>query len=847
MRRVLLLLTLAGCLEPKPPPVDSGEETDPDGDGASAPADCDEGDPEVHPGATERCDERDEDCDGRVDEGALFTFFADNDGDGFGDPAHATEACLAPDGAVADATDCDDSLDTVFPGADERCEGIDNDCDDIVDENVRSLWYLDNDADGYGDENQPVESCDPPEGVVATPGDCDDREPASFPGNPEQCEGIDNDCDAQIDEGVTTTYWLDLDADGYGGPDFSIEACALPTGYAPTDDDCDDGDSAVSPGDPERCGGEDEDCDGAVDEASAIDAPTWYTDADQDGYGDPATATVQCAAPTGGVANALDCDDRSDAIAPNAPERCDGLDDDCDAQIDESGAIDAGTWYTDGDGDGYGDPGAPQTACAQPPGTVSDTSDCEDGDPLAFPGSHATETPLDGVDQDCDGLDLCTDLTCDAYPDLLLAGHYDGDYVSSAWIYPYNNGFSDSTRTTLPSYGPWETEVADFNNDGYLDIFLPTYHDGSSYTSSSYVYWGSAAGYSTSNRSALATVGASGTLARDLNGDGYIDLVVASYYNGTSYSTSSLIYWGSATGFSTGNRTSLSTTGARSVEAADFDADGYLDLAFCSYTNGSTFSLNSAVFWGSNAGYSTADRTDLATIGCFRVNVGDVNDDGYDDALFPAYYNGSSYISTTKVYYGGASGLSSAYSVSLPSQGATTAAVADLNADGYNEVVLSGYFASAWTSPIYTYLYTGSSLGISASVYTTVDIRGVLGLRIEDLNGDGYPELLAARHYDSASGYNPDSYVYWGSASGYSASSRSAMPGYGTYNLEVGDVDGDGYPEVVVPNFYSGAWPSTGSSYVYWGSASGYSSADRTALSATGVFGAPRLVGTTGW
>ncbi|MFZ5475315.1 MAG: putative metal-binding motif-containing protein [Myxococcota bacterium] len=125
--------TTEDTAEPEIPP-DTGEPVDRDGDGYHADQDCDDEDPRVNPGATEVCDGVDDDCDGTVDEGVTVTSFADADGDGFGDPSSSVEACEVPAGYVPAASDCDDADAGVYPGAPERCDGRDEDCDGVVDE-----------------------------------------------------------------------------------------------------------------------------------------------------------------------------------------------------------------------------------------------------------------------------------------------------------------------------------------------------------------------------------------------------------------------------------------------------------------------------------------------------------------------------------------------------------------------------------------------------------------------------------------------------------------------------------------------------------------------------------------
>ena len=167
-----------------------------------------------------------------------------------------------------------------------------------------------------------------------------------------------------------------------GGDDQPGGAGRLPDddrdGYT-TDADCDDGDPAVNPGiGIDACNGVDDDCDGDTDEDPEWG---WYPDNDRDGFGDGAAAPVlSCGEPSGTVASHSDCDDGDPGSFPGNDESCDGVDNDCDGTVDEGGTS-IGTWYTDADADGAGDPGAPVGGCTAPPGAVDNTLDCDDTDP----------------------------------------------------------------------------------------------------------------------------------------------------------------------------------------------------------------------------------------------------------------------------------------------------------------------------------------------------------------------------------------------------------------------------------------------------------------------------------
>jgi len=409
--------------------------------------DCDDSDPDVSPVDPEACDGIDNDCDGDVDEGLATTWYADVDGDGYGDAGSTADHCAQPTGFVADDADCDDGDAAINPAAAEACNGVDDDCDGLVDDDDSAvsggtIWYLDYDGDGVGGALSTT-ACDQPSGYVASDGDCDDGDAAVLPGADELCDGVDNDCDGATDEDEAvdaSSWYADADGDGYGDAGSTSTACSQPSGHVADDSDCDDGDAAANPGADELCDGVDNDCDGAIDEDGAIDAGSWYADADGDGYGDAASTTEACSQPSGHVSDASDCDDGDAAINPAAAELCDGVDNDCDGSTDEDDATDASTWYADDDGDGYGDAGAAVTACSQPSGTTTDTTDCDDDNNTVHPGASES---CNGVDDDCDG---STDegVTSTWYADADGDGYGDAGSTTEACSAPSGYGADSS-------------------------------------------------------------------------------------------------------------------------------------------------------------------------------------------------------------------------------------------------------------------------------------------------------------------------------------------------------------------------------------------------------------------
>lgn len=162
--------------------------------------DCDDNNASVYPGAPEICDGKDNNCNGQIDE-AMLKYYRDNDKDGFGNALKFIESCIPPAGYVLDKSDCNDNDKNIYPGAPEICDGKDNDCDGLIDEDAGKIFYRDKDGDGWGDPSVTITACTAPRGYVSKSGDCRDNNVLVHPGMKEICgNGIDDNCNGKIDE-----------------------------------------------------------------------------------------------------------------------------------------------------------------------------------------------------------------------------------------------------------------------------------------------------------------------------------------------------------------------------------------------------------------------------------------------------------------------------------------------------------------------------------------------------------------------------------------------------------------------------------------------------------------------
>ena len=358
---------------------------DNDGDGFLSDVDCNDNDSLINPGATETCNNTDDNCNGQVDEGfSVVRYYEDKDGDGYGDATNSLLGCIQPNGYAAQLGDCDDSNASINPDQTEiPYNGIDEDCNSAtLDDDLDQDGFLSvddcNDMNNNINPNQ-VETpyngidddCNPAtldddldQDGYNLVNDCDDNMSSINPGAVEILDnGIDEDCD-----GMDATAIVDNDGDGY----FS-------------DVDCNDDDSLINPGATETCNNTDDNCNGQVDEGFSV--VRYYEDKDGDGYGDATNSLLGCIQPNGYAAQLGDCDDSNASINPDQTEiPYNGIDEDCNsATLDD-----------DLDQDGF-----------------LSVDDCNDMNNNINP--NQVETPYNGIDDDCNPATLDDDLDQDGY------------------------------------------------------------------------------------------------------------------------------------------------------------------------------------------------------------------------------------------------------------------------------------------------------------------------------------------------------------------------------------------------------------------------------------------------
>jgi hypothetical protein len=542
---------------------------------------------------------------------------------------------------VQDSSDCDDARIAVNPASQETCaNAYDDDCDgDSNDDQAIGCtdYYVDEDDDGYGTSTT-LCICLPQDDYTATQsGDCDDAVAVVHPNQLENCStGFDDNCDGNDNDSGGNGciyYYSDNDADGYGISGDSACLCETEGLYtALFDGDCDDDNMMLNPSIIEVCDGIDNDCSGDVD-VNATDASPWYLDDDGDGYGLISVSVIACDQPSGYSSVDGDCNDGMPNVNPAQAEDCATIyDDDCNNNNNDENATSCSTFWLDSDVDGYGDASDSLCLCyGENLHTSTSDQDCDDSNDLIHP--NQLETCDTTEDDDCDG-DINEDDSVNCF------SHYydfDGD-----------------------GYGITDYVCACAGYDYYTATDLGDCDDGDAYTNPGEENCGLMGELIES--SAVATMNAWVNVLSgfDYNQDGHDDILVGN----TGYDTqinnagAALLFFGPIVGsldvttpadadlvFSPND----SSTGY-SLGVGDFDGDGWVEFIVTS--SGQAYLIDDGLDGPGTLTENDTGITNFSTVSKGIVSVGDINDDGFDDAALALGFSNQG-----RIAYGGSAGF----------------------------------------------------------------------------------------------------------------------------------------------------------------------------------------------
>ncbi len=433
--------------------------------------------------------------------------------------------------------------------------------------------------------------------------------------------------------------------------------------------------------------------------------------------------------------------------------------------------------------------------------------------------------------------------------------------------------WTSAGNQTSSGFGFSVASAGDVNGDGYGDVIVgaPFYDNGQIDEGRAFVFHGSASGllsavkWTAESNQNDAHFGWSVSSAGDVNGDGYGDVIVgADQFQGTTGFVGRIyIYYGSANGLVAtpskimdGNQPNA-RFGYSVASAGDVNNDGFSDVVIGAplYDNGQIDEGKIFVCYGSNNGPSIVNMTGESNIanaffGCVASTAGDVNNDGYDDIIVGAmtYKDSPNYISQGKafVYHGSSTGLSTIPSWKMENQytwftyiGISVASAGDVNNDGYDDVIVGAtgfdnFEQGSFNDEGKCYVYYGSLTGLSPTVSWTAEgfqsfaRFGNSVASAGDINNDGYDDVIIGSYMsDYGQTDEGSAALYFGATSGLTFpaykvfESNQAQATYGNSVASAGDVNNDGYDDLIIGAYLYNNGSTTGKTFVYHGASGG--------------------------
>ncbi len=388
------------------------------------------------------------------------------------------------------------------------------------------------------------------------------------------------------------------------------------------------------------------------------------------------------------------------------------------------------------------------------------------------------------------------DVNNDGYVDIVFPNSHGYIERGPTWIYTQAEG-RDWPRHELPNDSGWMSRVVDVDGDGYLDLIVVNAENGVTSELDSYIYWGGADGLS-GDRTELPTAGAYDVALFDLTGNGCLDIILPSawvdHHNAGKPRLMHVYEQVEPRRFrDASERYGLLGVAALSVACEDLNGDGWPDLVVANYREEFEYDIDSFIYWGTEDGFDTISPLMLPSHYAMQVVLSDLNGDGAKEVIFTGgnriyiYWNRGGSFRPDDLTVLEAEGNTTMFS-----RGAIRVEVADVDGDGRNELVLA----------------TLEGVEIRAqddlhNVAALLPMKYCSWVESADLDGDGRLDLLTSR-YQNGKTYESESAVFWNGPEGFSCNRATWLSTAGAVGCTAGDLDGDGRPEIIFNNTLRG-------------------------------------------
>jgi len=374
------------------------------------------------------------------------------------------------------------------------------------------------------------------------------------------------------------------------------------------------------------------------------------------------------------------------------------------------------------------------------------------------------------------------------------------DAVPLRLYWGIKGGFSRDTFVDIPNLSGYKSSASDLNSDGYVDMIVINGADISEEAAARAphtginIYWGGPTGnmpspgptkFDFSRRQVLPEKHLGSINIADLNQDGYLDIVLGAFESANNPDTQIIIYYGSADGYSAATRQSIDVTG-RSIGCliADYNRDGFLDITIGSYTKDKVIT-----YWGSEGDYRDENKTVLPYSAPIDLEAADFNNDGWLDLVVASYQDSVTHNHDTgsSIFWGSEQGWHQSRSQWLPGMTPVGLAVADLDGDGYLDLVSPHYHGELSREQLPSYIFWGTAEGFSPRNRTPLIVNSASGAVIADFNGDGKLDLAFSAHSVDP-GHLLESPVFYNDGNRFTSPEVQYLPAVGPHYMWVQDI-----------------------------------------------------------